>query len=175
MDEHIRHSNLIEGINDKNEDEISKFAWAWLCQQEMINQPTLLELHRLITCRQLGTEAGKYRDVMVQVGGHIPPAPMVAQGEMYGWIKDIMENWKDLDPKWMHVRFEKIHPFIDGNGRTGRMLMWWHEKKLGRTPTLIRSNEVDRHDYYQWFREEDDLHGIYEIGKRISGQADKHP
>ena len=63
------------------------------------------------------------------------------------------QRWQELEPKDMHVRFEKIHPFVDGNGRTGRMLMWLHEYWLGREPTLIRSNEADRHYYYQWFRE----------------------
>lgn len=155
MIENIRHSNLIEGINDRHEDKLSLYAWHWLEKQETITQPVLLELHRLITCNQLSKqESGHYRDIMVTVGGHIAPAPLIAKVQIVDWMKDLMRDPASLDPRTMHIRFEKIHPFVDGNGRTGRMLMWWHERKLGREPTLLRSNEADRHEYYQWFREE---------------------
>lgn len=154
MIEHIRHSNLIEDIDDPKEDARSLKAWQWLDTQDKITQPVLLELHKMITKAQLpASQAGKYRQVTVYVGGYTAPPPAVASGQIYGWCLDLMKDWKTLDPKEMHVRFEKIHPFIDGNGRTGRMLMWWHEKKLGREPTLIRSNSADRHYYYQWFKE----------------------
>lgn len=157
MDEHIRQSNLIEDVDDRHEDKLSMYAWAWLIKQDILSQPVILELHRLITCNQLSKQdAGHLRTVQVTVGGHYPPDGMIMQGQLYGWGIDMLEHWQDLDPKEMHVRFEKIHPFVDGNGRTGRMLMWWHEKKLGREPTLIRSNEADRHYYYQWFREGND-------------------
>lgn len=149
----IRHSNLIEGIDDPHEDELSFYAWIWLSKKSNITPTRLLELHRLITCNQLGGEAGQYRSAMVSVGGYIPPAPLIARHQADEWCIELLEHWQDLDPKEMHIRFERIHPFIDGNGRTGRMLMWWHELRLGKEPTLIRSNEADRHYYYQWFKE----------------------
>lgn len=157
MKEHIRHSNLIEDIDDPAEDARSLEAWEWLQEQKMLSQLVILELHKRITISQLGDDAGRFRSVSVTVGGHYPPDGMVMKGQIYGWGIDMIEHWKTLDPKEMHVRFEKIHPFIDGNGRTGRMLMWWHENRLGREPTLIRSNEADRHYYYQWFREDSDV------------------
>ena len=83
----------------------------------------------------------------------MPPGPFVAQQMAYEWLMDLIFHRATLDPKEMHIRFEKIHPFVDGNGRTGRILMWWHEIKNGQEPTLIRSNEADRHYYYQWFQE----------------------
>ncbi len=154
MEDHIRESNLIESIDDAAEDRRSLKAWKWLEKQIRITQPVLLELHNRITLKQLpAAERGHYRHVNVRVGNYYPPAPMIAQGQIYGWCLDLMDHWKTLDPKDMHIRFEKIHPFIDGNGRTGRMLMWWHEKKLGREPMLIRSNEADRHYYYKWFQD----------------------
>lgn len=157
MIDHIRHSNLIEGIDDPAEDARSLEAWDWLKDQKYLSQMVILELHRRITCGQLPEdEAGHFRRVPVTVGGYSPPDGMVMKGRIYGWGVKMIDQWKVLEPKDMHVEFEKIHPFVDGNGRTGRMLMWWHEKKLGREPTLIRSNEADRHYYYQWFREAGD-------------------
>lgn len=38
---------------------------------------------------------------------------------------------------------------VDGNGRTGRMLMWWQEIQQGKEPTLITFN--NRREYYDWF------------------------
>ncbi len=150
----IRESNLIEGIDSKTEDLRSWNAWKWLREQETITQPVLLELHKRITKGQLSErESGHYRQVQVYVGAHTPPAPMIAQGQIYGLLIDLMEHWETLDPREVHIRFEKIHPFVDGNGRAGRMLWWWHEIKKGQEPTFIRSNETDRHYYYQMFRE----------------------
>lgn len=155
MEEHIRHSNLIESVDDPEEDKISLAAWKWLREQKDIGMKELLELHRQITQRQLPpSQSGKLRKVMVMVGGYTPPAPMIAEMQMKEWLGILHSSWKSVDPRDMHVSFERVHPFIDGNGRTGRMLMWWHEAKLGDLPTLIKSDEADRRNYYQWFAED---------------------
>lgn len=84
---------------------------------------------------------------MVRVGNYVPPAPGLIAGLMDNWLLD---HWAH-DAKTMHIRFERIHPFFDGNGRTGRMLMWWQEIKFGHVPTLILASE--RQEYYKWFKE----------------------
>lgn len=155
MINHIHNSNLIENIDDPKEDKRSLKAWEYLKDQPVISQPVLLELHKMITRKQLSrSEAGHYRKVGVHVGGRMCPHPMIAQGQIYGWLNEMFDSWRTLDPKDMHIRFEKIHPFVDGNGRTGRMLMWWHEMKLGYIPTLIDFS--NRRAYYDWFKESDD-------------------
>ncbi len=151
--EFIRESNLVEGIDNAAEDEQSWQAWQWLKNQEVLSQTVMLELHRRIMINQLGNIAGHFRNVQVYVGNHVRPSGEVMRGELYGWGIDMLERFDQFTAREMHVRFEKIHPFIDGNGRTGRMFMWWHELKRGEDPTMIRSNEADRHYYYQWFRE----------------------
>jgi Fic family protein len=157
MRNHIRHSNLIEGIDDPAEDQRSLETWEWLKDKPNITYKRLMHVHRSITLKQLrDDQAGHVRTVNVKVGDFFPPAPTLVELLLREWLIDMM-GWKRQDPKDMHVRFERIHPFVDGNGRTGRMLMWWHELKLGQEPTLIRSNEADKHYYYQWFKE--DLHG----------------
>jgi len=152
-EEHIRESNLIEGIDDPAEDNRSMAAWRWLQTKVGINESVLLELHKRITHGQLpDSESGHFRIIQVYVGNHVPPNAINVPHLVMQWRADML----DMTPKQAHVKFEKIHPFVDGNGRTGRMLMWWHERKLGQAPTLIRSNEADRHYYYQWFREASD-------------------
>lgn len=152
MMELIRNSNLVEGIDDPAEDRRSLRAWNWLQKLDVVSLADLFELHRRITLKQLRvSERGQFRRIQVYVGNHVPPAPVIAQIQAIEWLTDVIQHWRTLDPKEMHVRFETIHPFVDGNGRTGRMLMWWHEVKLGRKPTLI---EVEnRQAYYKWFTE----------------------
>ncbi len=152
MKKHIRESNLIEGIDDPRFDKQGMVAWEFLSQQSHITHYDICKVQKILTLLQddlRPDERGYYRKVPVWIGGH--------KLLNHGLLAALMENWvldlEKTDPKIAHIRFEKIHPFIDGNGRTGRMLMWWHEIKLGKEPTLIRSNEADKHYYYQWFRE----------------------
>lgn len=155
MQDHIHQSNLIENINDNFEDRLSLLAWQYIENQPRLSRERVMQLHYLITHNQLGPqEAGHNRKVHVTVGGHACPEPYLAVHLLANWMLD-MQGWRKLDPKDMHVRFEKIHPFVDGNGRTGRMLMWWHEIKLGREPTLIKYDQ--RQEYYKWFKSAADI------------------
>lgn len=151
MQDHIRQSNLIENINDSAEDAQSLIAWEYISKQDHIGLPELLETHRLITLKQLDKkDAGSFRTVPVWIGGYkLMPAPFMAQQLIYNLLMDLMQRPEEIDPKEAHVRFEHAHPFIDGNGRTGRMLMWWHELKINRKPTIIEFDK--RQAYYTWF------------------------
>lgn len=152
MEEHIKQSNLIEGINDPAEDSQSMIAWDYLAKQKHVGMSELLKTHQLITVRQLEPRySGHFRDVPVWVGGHETPSPTIAMSIIHSLLIDLRQNPHWLNPKKAHVQFEKAHPFIDGNGRTGRMLMWWHEKQLGIKPTLLLADE--RGEYYKWFKE----------------------
>ncbi len=153
--EHVRQSNLIEGIDDFEEDLRSIKAWRWLRRQKTITPQVILELHRRITSKQLPKDqCGQFRRVQVYVGNHTPPPWMVVSQLVFDWCMDWMHKAgeEDIDPKTMHIRYETIHPFIDGNGRTGRMLMWWMEIQQYEYPTMIYANE--RGNYYDWFRKD---------------------
>lgn len=150
----IRESNLIEGIDDPMEDIQSLFAWEFLASIEpaFFDSRAVRQLQKYITIRQpLPPNArGYYRgeagnNVNVTVGGRA--------GAAYGLVRSLMDNWLlDLpgsDPLAMHVRFEHIHPFYDGNGRTGRMLLWRQQLEQGTQPTLFTA--AGRQDYYKLF------------------------
>jgi len=65
-------------------------------------------------------------------------------------IKTKLNNsYKEVLSKKLHVHYEAIHPFIDGNGRTGRMFMNYWRVKVGLPILVIK--ELERHEYYEWF------------------------
>lgn len=149
MEQYIRESNLIENINDPVQDRQGMVAWKWLMDQPRLNASVIKRLHKILTHAQkdLADEyKGVFRPIQVHIGNHIPPPPGLVKKEMSAWLRD----YKLWSPKEAHVRFETIHPFVDGNGRVGRMLMWWQERRLGQQPTLIKASE--RWAYYAWFK-----------------------
>lgn len=151
MREHIRQSNLIEGVDNPHEDRQSMIAWEFLMLEPCITYDVLMDLHDLIMKYQLPKKnRGVYRTVSVQVGGRICPEPFLAQQMCHNLLYAMQYHLRTLSPIDTHVRFELIHPFIDGNGRTGRMLLWWHEIMNGEQPTLFTFE--DREKYYNLFR-----------------------
>ncbi|MEK6850005.1 MAG: Fic family protein [Nanoarchaeota archaeon] len=96
-----------------------------------ITKEFILKLHELVvlnTLRQdLISQIGKYRTVQVFVGRSIPPKPQDVPDKMGGLLRWYSSNKKSIHPlvlaSHFHTEFEKIHPFVDGNGRVGRLLM----------------------------------------------------
>jgi len=94
------------------------------------------KLHAVISSGAMdqGT-AGKFREIRVRVGSYYPPPPH----EVPGMMTDLATWWNKQAPKWsavlssaiLHYRFEEIHPFADGNGRTGRTLALWELYRRG--------------------------------------------
>jgi Fic family protein len=149
---HIHHRNLIEGYNDDNFDSLYWIAWDILSKVPRLNEKAICKVQKIITICQdelASRYRDDYRDTNVTVGNWICPDHTLVEHLMNNWILD-MRDYRKMNPKEMHIRFEHIHPFIDGNGRTGRLLMWWHECKLGKEPMLILNSEKEA--YYEWFK-----------------------
>jgi len=82
--------------------------------------------------------AGAYRTIAAQVGGHFPP-PANDVYDVSPLMFELLEWWNGpsnslspiLSSAILHYRFEDIHPFADGNGRTGRALALWDLYRRG--------------------------------------------
>lgn len=91
---------------------------------------------------------------------YTPPDPQFVSGKMAEWEKFVNEN-EDFDPlvkmALMHYQLEAIHPFSDGNGRTGRILnvLYLMQQNLLTQPVLYHSSYIIQHkaDYYRCLRE----------------------
>lgn len=146
--QHFIESNRIEGVEDLGEIPKSILAWNYLSNQIFLTNETIQEVHRiLMTDLMNSSDVGVWRRCEVRVGTYICPLAFTVPELMRNFVRQFD---RFLDPKTTHVAFERIHPFVDGNGRTGRMLMWWHEAQLDLVPTLITYD--DRFKYYDWFR-----------------------
>ena len=96
--------------------------------------------------------AGVYRKENVIVSGarHIPPKHYELSHFMQQLIKEYKDEWQEYHPvikaSLLHGEFVKIHPFIDGNGRTARLLLNFELMKHGYTPIIIKNEQ--RAEYY---------------------------
>lgn len=156
---YIKASNEIEGIYSQEEDAQSLLAWAYLEQQPTLSHADIMRVQKMITLHQTDlrpNQRGYYRgmagnDTNVSVGGRYAPDQSLVEHLMHNWLLDVPE----MTPLVTHIRFELIHPFADGNGRTGRMIYWYICKKRGIKPYYYNANtEKDRQHYYRLFEQE---------------------
>lgn len=156
LQQYVHESNLIEGFDSEEADEALTKAWTYLKHQKHANRPLTNEMIKEVQKRVVSHQdnvkdlwPGAYRDrgrVNVWVGGREGLSPSLIQGAMDSWL----EHWLENNPIENHITFEHIHPFVDGNGRTGRLLLWYQEFCYeGRQPTLIRNRT--KGEYYKWF------------------------
>jgi Fic family protein len=96
-----------------------------------ITKEFILQLHALIVANTLRedliSQTGKYRRVQVFIGRDIPPKPCEVPKQMTTLLRWYSTNKRKIHPlilaSHFHTEFERIHPFVDGNGRVGRLLM----------------------------------------------------
>ncbi len=104
--------------------------------KKRIHHEHLFTLHRILAGDVMDQgEAGRYRNIFVRVGNYIPPPPDDVSGLMMElldwWNKKSVELSPVISSAILHHRFESIHPFADGNGRTGRALALWELYRRG--------------------------------------------
>ena len=101
-----------------------------------ITHADILKLHRILAGEVMDQgKAGEYRTIRVKVGNYV--APPVDRVETM--MSDLLKWWNNeavkisptLSAAIVHHQFEVIHPFADGNGRTGRMLSLWELYRRG--------------------------------------------
>ncbi|MGH7166294.1 MAG: Fic family protein, partial [Nitrospiraceae bacterium] len=125
--------------------------------KKRIMQEDVLKLHAVIASGVMDQgRAGRYRAIRVRVGEYLPPPPEMVSGlmaELLGWWNTQSARWSPvLSSAIIHYQFEAIHPFADGNGRTGRTLALWELYRRGfDTHHIVSVDEVywqDRPRYY---------------------------
>ena len=140
-----------------------------LNKKEGISKNLLLNWHKEIFGETKSDIAGQYRDYLVRVGAYIAPDWQEVEKMMSELIKFIKESRKvnsvELSAR-AHYRFEKIHPFGDGNGRIGRLLMnsiLWH---FGYPMIIIEYKK--RRSYYKALQKDEEGFVTYFLRRYLS-------
>ena len=196
--EDIFNPNINENINADVDDVVNyikatKYAMKRLKTLPLCNK-LLLETHKVLLSGARGKEKnpGEFRQSQNWIGGagstiktarYIPP-DVLSMKEALSDLEKYINSEDELDEliriALIHYQFESIHPFLDGNGRIGRLLivLYLLEKKVIKTPSLYLSFYLKEHrieyydrmsairetgDYEQWIKFF--LEGIYVSGK----------
>jgi Fic family protein len=136
-----------------------------------LNKEMILLLHKMLISNINDDFAGRFRakGEYVRVGTHIAPAPehierMIEEITLeYNSEHDIY--FADKITKY-HLAFETIHPFCDGNGRIGRVIMNYQLTRLGYPAIIIRDKE--KQIYYKAFNEYHDSKNVKTMEKIIT-------
>jgi Fic family protein len=119
-------------------------------RQKLLTHDDMFRLHAIIAGEVMDQgEPGRYRTMRVRVGRYVPPPPEDVSGLMFEllewWHKDAPGISPVLSSAIVHYRFEAIHPFADGNGRTGRALALWELYRRG-----FDSHHIFAVDEFYW-------------------------
>lgn len=145
MKEHLEAINHYEAVHF-----IRKIAGKGIKFDENV----LLQIHAIILTAIDRQNAGLYRSVNVRISGsqHICPNPVKVPELMQAYFAYYEKNKNIIHPvelsAHMHEKLVSVHPFIDGNGRTARLIMNLILLKNGYPITIISSERNKRQHYY---------------------------
>ena len=135
-----------------------------------ISESVIKQIHYLVLADKK-EDRGVYRRVPVRIMGaqHIPVQPYLIAPKMEELLRNFVESTEHIVTKLarFHIEFEGIHPFIDGNGRTGRLLVNLELMKAGYPPIDIKF--TDRIAYYNAFDEYHVKHNLSAMVNLFAG------
>ena len=142
MREHLEAINHREAID---------YVETIVSGEETLSEWQIKNIHQLVLKNIDDQNAGRYRQQNIVIAGasHTPidflqlPQAMTA---LIAWYQSAADLHPLRRAARLHVDFVGIHPFVDGNGRVGRLVMWNQEMVNGKEPTIIYAR--DRQAYY---------------------------
>ena len=125
-------------------------------QEAELSKENILLFHKMLIDNIDDSVAGRFRkkSEYVRVGTHIAPAPEHVERMMEEILIEYSSNHDTYITDKIarfHLDFETIHPFCDGNGRIGRVIINYQLMRLGFPPIIVRDKE--KNTYYRSFSE----------------------
>jgi Fic family protein len=151
----IAGKSMVEHLEAINHNEAIEYIYQLASSKEDFSKRVLLEIHLLVLKSIDPDNAGRFRSVPVAIRGsqHIPPQPFMIDKLMEEYFLFYKLNRKKLHPiilaAEMHERLVSIHPFIDGNGRTSRLIMNLILLRHGYTITSLKGDPESRINYFK--------------------------
>ena len=150
----ISGKSMREHLEAINHQEAIAYIKQLMERNTLLNEREVLCIHNLILRGINPEDAGKYRKVQVMIKGssHLPPQPFMVAKEMEDFFIWYEINKKRLHPvilaAELHERLVTIHPFIDGNGRSSRLVMNLILLQHGYVIANIKGDYDNRMQYY---------------------------
>lgn len=142
---------IYEVINHKK---AYRYVKKCIAEGKQLDENIVKDIHAILTENIMVGGIYRNQEVRISGAGHVPPAG----NEMYYQIKQFysdLQQKQDLNPielaAWTHAEFVRIHPFVDGNGRTSRLLMNYQLMINGFLPVSIAKE--NRLEYYNALEE----------------------
>lgn len=165
-----RNVSLREVFEAKNLARVSEYIQKTATTKELESE-TIILLHKMLITNINDDIAGRYRKAgeYVRVGTHIAPPPeqveRMIENAILGYKSDTEGYFLEKIAKF-HLEFEFIHPFIDGNGRIGRVLINHQLLQQGFPPIIVRNK--GKENYYKCFKEYEERKETKNMGKLIA-------
>jgi len=142
-------------------------------KEQELDLEVILSLHKMLISNIRDDVAGRFRsdNEYVRVGSHIAPGPKEVKDRLQIMLAEYnASSYKIIIKRIarLHLTFEYIHPFVDGNGRIGRVIDNYLLIREGFVPINIKF--IDRKKYYEAFREFDNK-GTTTIMEEITAKA----
>lgn len=156
----IGGKSLREHFEVTNHQEAIKYVENLLEQNVAITPHHVRQIHKLVLSDIDDDNAGQYRRTAVRIAGseHTPPEAWEISRLMTEWSDWLNQQQTKKHPVALaalaHHRLVAIHPFIDGNGRTARLVMNLSLMCKGYPPTVI--HQIQRKQYYRVLAQADD-------------------
>lgn len=136
----LPNKSLVEQLEAKNHQAALQYLFEYLGNNRLMGEKLILKLHSILM-NAVRDDAGSYRKHAVRIMGTFVPTAnhLKIPVLMKKLIKDINKKNADaiLHITGIHSQFEKIHPFADGNGRIGRLLMQAMALKVNLAPVVV--------------------------------------
>lgn len=160
---------IYEAINHK---EALNIVFENLQEKREFDERFIKKLNETINKNIKETSGFRKVQVFIQGSDHIPPEPEKVPNLMNYYIYNYNNDIEDIFLKIAkyHIEFEKIHPFEDGNGRTGRLLLNYELLKNDLPPVVISKDE--RVKYFEFIRKNDSS-GLAEWVKELSNAEEQ--
>ena len=148
----VRDSNRIEGIDrDPTREEIA-------AHEKLLALETLAveDIEAFVSRVQPGARLRSHEGMNVRVGPHMPPpgGPQITR-DLCGllvMICNAVNGEVSLRPWEAHLEYESLHPFTDGNGRSGRAIWAWQMLREGRDPFALPFLHRAYYEALEWGR-----------------------
>ena len=146
----LKQSNAIEGEHTQGALEDAMEAWHFIMSQDELTITNIKYTHALLLRFLSPQIAGFFRTADVVIGSNICPSYNMVNGLMLDWVETYGFAKTPKEIIKAHVEFEHIHPFQDGNGRVGRIIMNW-QRLINNLPIVIIHEGKEQKDYYKLF------------------------